>query len=158
MRIGELADRIGVSTDTIRFYEKSGVLPRPDRQRSNGYRAYSDVDAEHLRLLIDLRRLEIPLADAARMAGWCHAGHCESTTSELPRLIAERRTEIARRIDGLRELDERMAELERHLVRERRTLTVIGGDAPCCDAASAVIGAVDGGCACCSPATGGRPS
>jgi DNA-binding transcriptional MerR regulator len=150
MRIGELAERIGVSTDTIRFYEKSGVLPRPARQRDNGYRAYSDADAEHLRLLIDLRRLEIPLADAARMAGWCHAGHCESTTSELPRLLTDRRAEIARRIDGLRELDQRLAELETHLHRERRTLTVIGGDAPCCDAASAVLETGGGGCACCA--------
>lgn len=158
MRIGELAERIGVSTDTIRFYEKSGVLPRPDRQRSNGYRSYSELDVEHLRLLIDLRRLEIPLEDAARMAGWCHAGHCESTTSELPRLIAGRRAEIARRIDGLRELDARMAELERHLVRDRRTLRLLGGEAPCCDAASAVIDAVDGGCACCSPAGSAGPS
>ena len=158
MRIGELADRIGVSTDTIRFYEKSGVLPRPERQRDNGYRSYSEVDVEHLRLLIDLRRLEIPLDDAARMAGWCHAGHCDSTTSELPRLIAERRAEIARRIDGLRQLDTRMAELERHLVADRRTLTVIGGDAPCCDAASAIIDAADGGCACCAPGVAARPS
>ena len=124
MRIGELADRIGVSADTIRFYEKSGILPRPARQRDNGYRDYSDADADHLRLLIDLRRLEIPLADAARMAGWCHAGHCDSTTSELPRLIADRRAEIARRIDSLRELERRCKRLNPRSINwwARRTL------------------------------------
>jgi DNA-binding transcriptional MerR regulator len=150
MRIGELADTIGVSADTIRFYEKSGVLPQPARQRDNGYREYSAADADHLRLLIDLRRLEIPLADAARMAGWCHAGHCESTSSELPRLLADRRAEIAERIDGLRALDARLAELQAHLHRQRRTLTVIDADAPCCDAAAAVVGVGDGTCACCA--------
>jgi DNA-binding transcriptional MerR regulator len=75
MRIGELADRVGVSTDTLRFYERSGWLPRPERQQ-NSYREYDEKDVEHIRLLIDLRRLELPLEDAARIASWCHPGHC----------------------------------------------------------------------------------
>ena len=60
MQIGELARRVGVSTDTVRFYERSGWLPRASR-RENAYRDYRESDAEHLRLLIDLRRLDIPL-------------------------------------------------------------------------------------------------
>ena len=43
MRIGELADRVGVSTDTLRFYERSGWLPRPER-RDNTYRDYDEND------------------------------------------------------------------------------------------------------------------
>jgi DNA-binding transcriptional MerR regulator len=152
MRIGELADHIGVSTDTIRFYEKSGLLPKPSRQRDNNYREYGEADAEHLRLLIDLRRLDIPLDDAARIAGWCHAGHCGETTAELPRLLAERRASITVRIEGLQELDARLAELERHLARERRSLSVVGvGGGPCCESASAITDVAEGGCACCAP-------
>jgi hypothetical protein len=67
VRIGELAQRIGVSTDTVRFYERAGWLPRPERQ-ANAYREYAEADVEHFRLLIDLRRLEIPLEDASRGA------------------------------------------------------------------------------------------
>src|SRR6478672_13306897 len=104
MRIGELAREVGVSTDTVRFYERSGWLPRASR-RDNDYRDYSEADVEHLRLLIDLRRLDIPLDDAARIAGWCHAGHCAKTTGELPRLIEARRADIANRIAGLEALD-----------------------------------------------------
>jgi DNA-binding transcriptional MerR regulator len=96
MRIGELAQWIGVSTDSVRFYERSGLLPRPARQ-DNTYRRYTEADAEHLRLLIDLRRLDLPLDDAARIAGWCHSGHCADTTTELPPLIEARREEIAAR-------------------------------------------------------------
>ena len=69
MRIGELAARVGVSTDTVRFYERSGWLPRASR-RDNAYREYGDGDVEHLRLLIDLRRLDLPLADAGKIASW----------------------------------------------------------------------------------------
>ena len=148
MRIGELANRVGVSTDTVRFYERSGWLPRANR-RDNSYREYGEPDVEHLRLLIELRRLEVPLDDAAQIAGWCHSGHCANATAELPRLIDERRSEIAERIAGLRALDERLARLGRHLARPRPALVVLGAAGPCCDAAEAVVGAVEGGCACC---------
>ena len=149
VRIGQLARQVGVSTDTVRFYERSGFLPRASR-RDNDYREYADADAEHLRLLIDLRRLEIPLEDAARIASWCHSGHCADTSAALPSLIAARRAEIAGRIAGLESLDARLAGLERHLTGRRRSLTVLGESGSCCEAAGAVVGSVDGGCACCS--------
>jgi DNA-binding transcriptional MerR regulator len=150
MRIGELAREVGVSTDTVRFYERSGWLPRASR-RENAYREYAEADVEHLRLLIDLRRLEIPLDDAARIAGWCHSGHCADSTGQLPALIRSRRAEIADRIAGLQALDARLADLESHLREPRRVLAVLdGADGPCCDAASAVVGSAEGSCSCCS--------
>jgi len=164
MRIGELAEHVGVPADTIRFYERAGWLPRPVR-RENGYRAYRASDVEHLRMLIDLRRLELPLEDAARLASWCHAGHCSTTTSELPALIAERRSELAERIGRLRDLDDRLADLERHVAAAgsvaargvgaptfagRVSLVVIEGPSPCCDAAAAVTAVTEGACACCA--------
>ena len=154
MRIGELADRVGVQADTVRFYEREGWLPRPPRQ-GNGYREYAEADVEHLRLLIDLRRLELPLDEAARLASYCHSGHCADTSAALPALIAARRTELAERLGRLRELDARLADLERHVAESRpraRTLNVLSSAAPCCDAAAAVTGIAEGGCACCSPA------
>ena len=150
MRIGELAREVGVSTDTVRFYERSGWLPRAVRG-NNAYREYGDQDVEHLRLIIDLRRLDVPLEDAARIAGWCHSGHCADSTHELPRLIAERRADIADRVAGLNALDERLAGLQRHLDRPRRSLAVVDAEGPCCEAAGAVVGSVQGGCACCAP-------
>jgi DNA-binding transcriptional MerR regulator len=153
MRIGELAELVGVSTDTVRFYERAGWLPRAARQ-GNSYREYSAADVEHLRLIIDLRRLEIPLEDAARIATWCHSGHCVDTSSTLPALIADRRAAIAERMAGLRALDDRLADLERHLRTARRPLAVLGKPGErCCEAAGAVVGSVEGTCACCSNAT-----
>ncbi|MEO5705269.1 MAG: MerR family transcriptional regulator [Candidatus Limnocylindrales bacterium] len=155
MRIGELARHVGVSTDTVRFYERSGWLPRASRAE-NAYREYSDADVEHLRLLIDLRRLDLPLDDAARIATWCHSGHCADTRSAIPSLIAARRAEVAQRMAGLVALDGRLADLERHLARPGRNLAVLNTlelDAtPCCDAADAIVGAAEGACTCCPPA------
>ena len=55
MRISQLAREVGVSADTIRYYEREGLLPSVERSE-NGYREYGPVDAEHLRLLVELRR------------------------------------------------------------------------------------------------------
>ena len=151
MRIGQLAREVGVSTDTVRFYERSGWLPRATR-RDNAYREYGPADVEHLRLLIGLRRLDIPLGDAARIASWCHSGHCSDSTAELPRLIDDRRAEIADRIAALQALDARLSGLQGHLRRPPRSLAVLDG--PCCDAADAVAGIADGGCACCTTSQG----
>ena len=147
MRIGELAEAACVSTDTVRFYERSGWLPRASR-RDNAYRDYGPADVEHLRLIIDLRRLDLSLEDAARIAGWCHSGHCGDSTAELPRMIEARRAEIADRIAGLQALDTRLTGLLAHLDRPRRSISVLDG--PCCEAADAVVAAAEGGCPCCS--------
>lgn len=149
MRIGELATSLGVTPDTVRFYERQGLLPRA-RRRSNGYRDYTPGEVDHLRLLIDLRRLDVPLEEAARIAGWCHSGHCAQSTEALPTVIAGRREAIRDRIAGLQALDARLGALERHLGRGTRRLPVIDAAAPCCEAAAAVEGAVTSSCGCCA--------
>ena len=135
MRIGELARELGVSADTLRFYERSGLLPRLPRTE-NGYRDYRPVDVERIRLMLDLRRLDIPVIDAARIAGWCQTGHCAETTAALPMLIGARRAAIRERIAGLELLDARLAALAAHL--ELSPLPTVGGSGPCCGAAAAV--------------------
>lgn len=135
MRIGELARELSVSTDTLRFYERSGMLPRPARSE-NGYREYGPLEVERIRLMLDLRRLDIPLADAARIAGWCQSGHCSETSTALPELLAARRAAIGERIRGLEELDRRLAGLEAHLALS--PLPMAGEAGPCCAAAAAI--------------------
>ena len=97
----------------------------------------------------------MPLEDAALIASWCHAGHCSEATGELPRLIAERRAAVAERIAGLRALDARLADLERHVGAPLRRLDVIASG-PCCEAADAVFDVAEGRCACCAGSTTDR--
>lgn len=135
MRIGELAHELGVTADTLRFYERSGFLPRPRRTES-GYRDYGATDTERIRLMLDLRRLDIAPADAARIAGWCQSGHCTDSSSALPAVLAARRAAIRERIASLRDLDRRLADLEAHLALT--PLPTVGAVGPCCAAAGAV--------------------
>jgi MerR family copper efflux transcriptional regulator len=51
MKIGEFARRVGVPIDTVRFYERNGVLPPPQR-RVSGYRIYGDEDVARMRFVL----------------------------------------------------------------------------------------------------------
>jgi len=110
MRIRELADRLGTTPHAIRFYERNELLPVASRGQ-NGYREYSDKDVSRLRLLIGLRQLDLPLAQAADLATLCAAGRCDEVSDELKVVLAEKRIELARRVDELRYLDGRLAHL-----------------------------------------------
>ena len=60
MKIGELAHEAGVTVDTVRFYERRGVLPTPEREPS-GYRRYPPDAAERLRLTKSMQALGFTL-------------------------------------------------------------------------------------------------
>ncbi|GMU40641.1 MAG: MerR family transcriptional regulator [Chloroflexota bacterium] len=110
MNIAVLARRLGMTTHAIRFYERRGLLPAPAR-KDNGYRDYSDADVDRLRLLIGLRRLDLPLEQAAALASMCAAGRCDEVSGELKTAVIEKRRELRQRMQELRFLDERLAHL-----------------------------------------------
>ncbi len=114
MRIGTLAERLGTTRDAIRFYERRGLLPGPERT-DNGYRLYTDADAERLRLLIGLRQLDLPLDQAATLANLCAAGQCDQVSDDLRVAIEEKRVELRRRLDELVFLDQRLGHLSGQL-------------------------------------------
>lgn len=64
MTIGVVSVRTGVSRDTIRYYERLGLLPRPPRTPS-GYRLYSDGAIRRLALIRNAQRFGFPLREIA---------------------------------------------------------------------------------------------
>lgn len=60
MKIGQVAEAAGVSVDTVRFYERRGLLPVPERTPS-GYRTYSPATVERIRFARDLQQLGLTL-------------------------------------------------------------------------------------------------
>lgn len=110
MRIGTLAEQLGTTAHTIRFYERNGLIPDAERSE-NGYREYTDADLSRLRLLIGLRQLDVPLAQAADLATLCASGHCDAVSDELKVVLRDKRVELARRLDELKYMDGRLAHL-----------------------------------------------
>lgn len=69
MRIGELAHKARCSTQTIRFYEKSGLLPEPGRTDAN-YRHYHDGHLERLRFIRNCRSLDMTHDEIRALLGF----------------------------------------------------------------------------------------
>jgi DNA-binding transcriptional MerR regulator len=89
MKIGEVADRAGVSVDTVRFYERVGVLPTPARTES-GYRDYEPGTIERIRLTRELQAIGFTLNDAVGALTAHDAGGatCESERWRLDAVLA----------------------------------------------------------------------
>src|SRR3546814_4886966 len=62
MKTGELAQRAGVSIDTVRYYERQGLLPEPARQAS-GYRSYVSGDVGRLQFVRRAKALGFTLEE-----------------------------------------------------------------------------------------------
>ena len=60
IKIGELAKRTGATVETIRYYEKEGLLPEPSRSAGN-YRLYNDTHIERLQFILHCRTLDMTL-------------------------------------------------------------------------------------------------
>ncbi|MGR5342300.1 MerR family transcriptional regulator, partial [Vibrio astriarenae] len=66
MKIGELAQRTGISIETIRFYEAQGLLPPPARA-ANNYRVYTPEHAEQLAFIAKCRSLDMAHTEIRRL-------------------------------------------------------------------------------------------
>lgn len=75
MRIGELAKQSGAGVQALRFYERSGLLPRPSRTRA-GYRVYSDADLRRVDLIRQAKRLGFSLDEIKRILRLRQQGAC----------------------------------------------------------------------------------
>lgn len=97
LRVAELADAVGLRPDTIRYYERAGLLPPPARTPA-GYRAYDASAVERLRFIQGAQRLGLKLGDirdllTVRDTGTCPCGPAEEL---LRRRLAELDAEMAR--------------------------------------------------------------
>lgn len=98
MLIRELAQRTGISTKTIRFYESVGLLPHPQRA-SNQYRLYTEADVELLRFIRGARALGYPLAEIAQLLAVRENG--SMTCQQVLTFLDTRLSDIEQRIADL---------------------------------------------------------
>ena len=95
--ISKLAHQLGVSTDTLRYYERVGLIPPPDRSVS-GYRLYDDAVGERLRFIKNAQHMGLRLSDIKELLeirdrGACPCGH---TTQLVASRVAEIDNEMHR--------------------------------------------------------------
>ena len=137
MKIGELAAQAGCDVQTVRFYEREGLLEEPAREAS-GYRRYEDKHLTLLNFIRHCRSLDIPLAEIRQLLRF--AARPEEACADVDSLLDDQIALVQSRIRGLQEL-------EKQLVGLRRTCDGDGSH-PCAILEAFVSAAAKHGCAC----------
>ena len=108
MRIGELAQRTGATTKTIRYYEEIGLLPAPDRA-ANGYRDYPEDAVDRLDFIRDAQATGLTLTEIASILDLRSQG--ETTCHHVIDLLERHMAALDRHITNLRQTRKKLAAL-----------------------------------------------
>lgn len=101
MQIKDLAKLAGVSDTTIRFYEKSGVLPKAQRGH-NGYRDYPEERVVQLRMICRAKDLGFTLREIKDLSALLFSKKLDR--KEMARRLKEKNEEIDIRIKSLKQM------------------------------------------------------
>jgi DNA-binding transcriptional MerR regulator len=112
LTIQQVSQKTGLSIDTLRYYERIGLL-EPIERANNGHRRYTQHDLNWIDLLIRLRNTGMPRAQMVRFAQLRRQG---ATTATERRLILE---------EHQRFLEQRMQEMEQHMAALQKKIARI---------------------------------
>lgn len=128
-QIGELASRSGVTPDTLRYYERLGLLPKPHRT-SGGFRVYSADTVEWLRFIKQAQTLGFTLREVRDLLGFpgsAGAARCRRVRDMLRGKLGELQARLAELLEFQRLLNHYLQECEHTLQESERA----GGEPPC---------------------------
>ena len=100
-RIGELADALTVPIETIRYYEKEGLLPEPARSGGN-YRLYTDAQRQRLGFVLHCRALDMTLGEVRQLLSL--RDDPSQGCAEVNEVIDQHIGHVAERLQALRAL------------------------------------------------------
>ena len=115
MRIGQLADACDCSAETIRYYEKIGLLPAAVR-RSNGYRSYDSSHRKWLDFILRSKALGFSQDEVRRLTNLADAPN--STCQDVHELLEAHIADVRARLQELKQLEASLLRLEAKCIDE----------------------------------------
>ena len=94
LTIGVLAEAAEVNVETIRFYQRKGLMQEPDRPLG-GIRRYGDTDLARVRFIKSAQRLGFSLDQIADLLQLEDGSHCTEAREQAERKLADVRTRLA---------------------------------------------------------------
>ena len=107
LTIGAVSKRTGCNIETIRYYEKIGVLPKPAR-RGSGYRSYTDADVRRLMFVRRARELGFSIDEVRALLRL--ADQQEPSCDAARALAVHHLADVRRKIRDLRAIERVLAE------------------------------------------------
>jgi Cd(II)/Pb(II)-responsive transcriptional regulator len=117
MKIGELAAAAETPVETVRYYEREGLLPPPARTESN-YRSYEQRHVERLQFIRYCRGLDMSLDEIRVLLKFRDAPR--EGCGDVNQVLDEHILHVSRRIRELRVLEKELKSLRARCVHEQR--------------------------------------
>ena len=109
MRIGELARSCDCPAETIRYYEKIGLLP-PAARRANGYRSYGDTHQKWLQFILRSKELGFNQVEVRRLTDL--AQQKQAACADVHELLEEHVNDVRKRVRELQRLERALVRLK----------------------------------------------
>ena len=106
LTIGAFASAAGVNVETIRFYQRKGLLPEPDKPYGS-IRRYGEADVTRVRFVKSAQRLGFSLDEVTELLKLEDGAHCDEAREQAERKLADVRIKLA----DLRRIERVLAEL-----------------------------------------------
>ncbi|MCU1414006.1 MAG: MerR family transcriptional regulator [Microbacteriaceae bacterium] len=100
LSISEAAERTGLSTHTLRYYERAGLMLDPVDRASSTHRRYSPSDVNWVTFLTKLRSTSMPIARVREYVDLCRRG--EDTIDDRLELLLTHRIVVANQLDEMK--------------------------------------------------------
>ncbi len=123
MTIAEVCKKFDVSQDTLRYYERIGLIPHVNRNKS-GIRDYAEEDCKWVEFVICMRSAGLPIEVLIEYVGLFQQG--DDTIDVRKELLIEQRKQLATRLEDMKKtlerLDYKIASYEQTIVEKERAL------------------------------------
>jgi DNA-binding transcriptional MerR regulator len=123
MKIAEVSERFEISSDTLRYYERIGLLPTVNRNDS-GIRDYSDLDMRRVNFIKCMRKAGLPVEVLIEYMGLVQQG--DSTVEARKDILKHQRAEVAARMAEMQKtldlLDHKIEVYEKALLKREQEI------------------------------------
>lgn len=125
MTIAEVSKRVGLSSDTLRYYERVGLIPKIKRNK-NGIREYTEEDCIKIEFIKCMRKAGLPINVLKEYMALLQQG--DTTTEARKQILIEQRYQLAEKIEEMKEtlayLDRKIELYEERLSKAEKELKV----------------------------------
>ena len=98
MKIAEVSERYGISQDTLRYYERIGLIP-PVNRKESGIRDYNEIDVRRVEFIKCMRSAGLPIEVLVEYVGLVQQG--DQTIEARKEILKEQREQLAAKMEDM---------------------------------------------------------